>query len=728
MIVQSLLFRLSRNDVSRGILWHLSRSPASLLSFLSLISFSFPALLAFAQLLILSPIGSRLACGHPVSRKNSTAFDPQTNVRSCPRKPPLAQHPDSGKRRYLSPLAPRILAAAALSALLAACAGSPQTDSRSRTAGGSDDSLQIPADTGADTIFTPLLQQSQSLIDAGQLYAAASILSSLHYHKLTGTERARWVFQQTAIDEQLGNTERALERLQATLPALPQDVSRPLELKTLELMQARQGAFAAATAAEQMRAAEHRAMEATGRRSIPVSGKPLAQESTLFQTKITAFIWSALQHSPLESLESALPTAQGQWRAWLELALLDADLLESPEGQHSQLMLWQQRYPDHPTRALLASDLHYDMNTENRSYGSDDTQLASRAALLLPLGQDDDAARDANHILDGYLAASYEAQKRGWPTQELLIIDTADFENFTSAVSTARKAGATWIIGPIEGDNSTQSDPTASALPTDITQIALSQLRPDRDLSDPVIPQFSVSLADDMQALAGIAYDDSHRRSLLLYPDNIWGYQASDALTAHWQGAGGELTAVSQYSGQKDYASALTAALGVDSSKARYKRVRQLLGEPAEFYPRRRQDIDSVFLLSDTAQHARALKPLLAFHYAGDLPVYGSAEMINEKNDRQRDRDLSGIQILLSPWRLYTNAPLQTALASSQRNGGLNDRQALGVDVFALQGRLKQLGAGAIRGSQGVLVSDETGRIRRYRQRAVIKDGAPTPQ
>ena len=43
------------------------------------------------------------------------------------------------------------------------------------------------------------------------------------------------------------------------------------------------------------------------------------------------------------------------------------------------------------------------------------------------------------------------------------------------------------------------------------------------------------------------------------------------------------------------------------------------MGTEVEFSPRRRQDIDSVFLLSGQPAEARSIKPLIAFHYAEDL-------------------------------------------------------------------------------------------------------------
>jgi outer membrane PBP1 activator LpoA protein len=152
------------------------------------------------------------------------------------------------------------------------------------------------------------------------------------------------------------------------------------------------------------------------------------------------------------------------------------------------------------------------------------------------------------------------------------------------------------------------------------------------------------------------------------------------------------------------------------------------MAEPTEFSPRRRKDLDIIFLLSETPAGARSIKPLIAFHYAGDLPVYSTSQVFSGRRDPQRDRDLNGIQLVEMPWLLAPEGALQTEV---EKGGGLDllsDMHALGADAFMLNWRLAQLGEGPdsrVRGQTGLLSQDGSGRIHRELVPARFIGGVP---
>ena len=67
-----------------------------------------------------------------------------------------------------------------------------------------------------------------------------------------------------------------------------------------------------------------------------------------------------------------------------------------------------------------------------------------------------------------------------------------------------------------------------------------------------------------------------------------------------------------------------------------------------ESRPRRRQDFDGIFLLAPDPDTARRLRPLLVYHYAGDIPVYASSAVVNDQGKTQ-NRDLNGLIVLEIP-------------------------------------------------------------------------------
>jgi outer membrane PBP1 activator LpoA protein len=176
------------------------------------------------------------------------------------------------------------------------------------------------------------------------------------------------------------------------------------------------------------------------------------------------------------------------------------------------------------------------------------------------------------------------------------------------------------------------------------------------------------------------------------------------ALDEQWRALGGTTTQVINYTGKDDYSSSVKSGLGIEASEQRRRKLRDMLAINLEFTPRRRADLDTVFMLSRTPEEARAIKPLLAFHYAGALPVYASSSAYGARDD-SRNQDLSGTTIVELPWLLGSNPALQQSLvgANSDYYTRLN---ALGADAYLLQSRLVQLQAGPdalIRGDTGLL-------------------------
>jgi len=152
-----------------------------------------------------------------------------------------------------------------------------------------------------------------------------------------------------------------------------------------------------------------------------------------------------------------------------------------------------------------------------------------------------------------------------------------------------------------------------------------------------------------------------------------------------------------------------------------------MLATNIEFTARRRQDMDVVFLLSRNGAEARSIKPLLAFHYAGNLPVYAMSSIYSGIPD-PRDRDLNGINLVETPWLLGSNPSVRVAIAAGDTGSDNYTRlNALGADAFLLQSRFSQLQAGPdalIRGDTGLLSMDPQLQIHRELSLATFDEGA----
>jgi outer membrane PBP1 activator LpoA protein len=122
---------------------------------------------------------------------------------------------------------------------------------------------------------------------------------------------------------------------------------------------------------------------------------------------------------------------------------------------------------------------------------------------------------------------------------------------------------------------------------------------------------------------------------------------------------------------------------------------------------RRREDIDAVIMLASTPEEARSIVPLLAFHFAEDLPVYtlsAANDLAHQVDHKDLDKVITVDINSLSP--IPSEIPASAALARLV---------ALGLDAYNLS-QLANLEAplsSLYRGETGLLWIDKQGFVQR---------------
>ena len=423
-------------------------------------------------------------------------------------------------------------------------------------------------------------------------------------------------------------------------------------------------------------------------------------------------IWQDLQHVSAEELQLALDTTEEpRWRGWLSLALLSADA-RGTSGFTQELSKWVFNNPDHPAQENLPG---------GQSYLLDPSDAPGKIVLMLPLSGR--LAPAAKAVRDGYLANYYASATSTGEDYDLEVLDLDRHSSAVQAYDEAVTRGANLVIGPLSkqdvaaiGSHSTRRVPV----------LALNRVDSDFPVGDNALIQLSLSPEDEARQIASLAFGQGGRRAMIIRPAGSWGTKMEQALSERWTGIGGEIGGIASYSSQEDYSSSTATALNLSESEQRAKDVRSMLATNIEFTPRRRQDLDAIFLLARNAADARSLKPLLAYHYAADLPVYGTTSIYRGVYDG-RDKDLSGVQLVETPWLLGASPQLRAALGGGgDENSSYARLYALGADAWLLQSRYQQLQSGPdvrIRGNTGLLSLDPQLRIQRELQPAVF-DGS----
>lgn len=406
------------------------------------------------------------------------------------------------------------------------------------------------------------------------------------------------------------------------------------------------------------------------------------------QTQNQEAIFSALLALPQSSLNTQAEKAiTSELRGWLSLAAMTKQYQNRPIRQLEALNQWRRVWSSHPAAVRLPQQL--------RTLSAVVQNQPKSIALLLPLHGD--LAPFGRAIRDAIVASRFQLERQ----VDIQIFDTSR-DSIEALVAQAKAAGAELAIGPLERENVTRLAQNP-ALPMPI--LALNRTLDGS--SNPNLYQFALAPEDEMVQVADQVFREGKKNALVIYPDGDWGERNVAAFRNRWLSLGGNIVNSAAYTNQKDYSTMVKSLLDVDLSEDRASNLRRIVGQSFEFTPRRRQDIDFVFLIGNQTQ-ARGINPTLAFYYAEDIPVYSTSHVYEYSDSRIESIDLNGIRFCDIPWKLNTPDPSQQQLQAlwPGARAGLAAFYALGVDAFRLYPRLeqmKQLDDERIYGSTGIL-------------------------
>ncbi|WP_432696321.1 penicillin-binding protein activator [Marinobacterium sp. YM272] len=424
-------------------------------------------------------------------------------------------------------------------------------------------------------------------------------------------------------------------------------------------------------------------------------------------------IWSLLQQAPSTELQQAARARDNGYyeQGWLELALASRDTRNLTESNDA-LSQWRTLWEDHPAFALPPMDLATPQIAPLH---------AGRIGLLLPLSGP--LAEPARAISEGFYSAMMTSQQPN-SAPDVVTIDSTRISTPAQLASLAQQQRLELIIGPLSRDYVMQLSQIQN-FPLPI--LALNKATPGSAL-------YQLELSSDQEArlVAERAWQDGHRRVALIVPDADWGKHLASSLTDSFTSLGGQVVETLAYQSGQDFSSQISQLLLTDRSAARAREVRRIIGQSIDFNERPRDDIDAI-LLTALPQDARQIKPMLAFHFAGDIPVYATSHIYEGTPDPMRDVDLNGIQFLDLPWVL--NPPSEAHLALNQTRQDTDSRfgrlYALGIDayrVFPYLYSLSQSPGAYIEGETGQLSLDNQRQVKRALPWAVFSDGVPRVQ
>lgn len=422
---------------------------------------------------------------------------------------------------------------------------------------------------------------------------------------------------------------------------------------------------------------------------------------------------------PEATLQRARTPGVDAFTGWVELALIVKANQNSPQELSRRVAEWKLRYPYHGASDFV--DSRYSAQDPART-----GRMPKTIALLLP-GQGA-FAKAGDAVREGFLAA-YFAAGDAHPRPAILLYDSgATAGDIVGVYQRAVRDGAEFVVGPLD-----KSAVAVLAQQGDLDVPTLALNYADHTDVPRNLYQFGLSPEDEAAQTAERAWLDGHERAAALVQEGALGERLLNAFKMRWIELGGEFVEAQTYSTRdNDLSPPIKKILDIDLSEQRRTALKTALGYDIKFSPRRRQDVDFVFIAA-LPKHARLIRPQLNFYQASSIPVYGTSHVFSGVVNVQVDHDMDNVTFGDMPWVL-PKAKRNTALFAKisqlwPQQAEANMRlYALGIDAYNLIGLLDSLASqqsAQFAGETGGLYLDDAQRVLRRLAWAEFRKGAP---
>ncbi len=421
-------------------------------------------------------------------------------------------------------------------------------------------------------------------------------------------------------------------------------------------------------------------------------------------------VWLLLLNLTQSDLQALAAESTGDLLGWIELALLYRDPLDDMDAQTSKLSLWEDRWPGHP-----AAENPPEM-IEALRHALD--QRPATIAVLLPMSGP--LATAGKTIANGMISVWFLALEKQQQRPQIRFYDSGMYD-VTALYDQAVSEGAELIIGPLDKSKVAQ---LAEYDHLSIPVLALNYV--DEQHMPENFFQFGLSPEDEARQVARRSWMEGAQLAAMLYPQTEWGQRMATTFAQSWESEGGLLTSEQAFA--QNHSDAVSMLLDIPKSRARARAMAQYFDD-LQFEPRRRKDLDFIFLAASPDQ-ARQIKPALNFHYGSDIAIRATSHIYSGMPEPIRDIDLNSVQFVDIPWLLdqSTSLHLITQEAWPEGHGRYARLFALGIDAYRLHARIglmKQVPTMQLPGATGHLQLREDDRIVRELDWAVFRNGQP---
>ena len=374
---------------------------------------------------------------------------------------------------------------------------------------------------------------------------------------------------------------------------------------------------------------------------------------------------------------------------WLELAL----------NSRQSRNYYAQQGTQYQSNTYWAQPLVSDEQTTKYQIKPEwNNQSPRNIAILLPLsskfGRAAQAVHDGITFADNANASPYKPN--------IQIYDIGEEAGLAySYQKLAIRNGADFIIGPLGKQAANNLIKKGS------NNIPTLLLGGDLPIQKSSFSRFSLSPEAEAREVANRNFKLGHITAAVIAPRSQWGERYASTFIAQWQHLGGIIASRVYYDDNAfDHATEIKQLFNIEQSRQRFIELSSILQMRPKFTPRRRQDIDFVYLVAKQ-ETARVIRPQLSFHHGHNLPVYSTSSIYYGKHDEANNKDLNDTIFPTMPWFMSEED-------NSYFIEALNHLYALGIDAYTLAtstNSLRYNNQSAIAGETGILSMNELGEI-----------------
>ncbi|PVZ71882.1 penicillin-binding protein activator [Pelagibaculum spongiae] len=577
---------------------------------------------------------------------------------------------------------------------------------------------------------TPPAKQISAPVERFDQHSLSVEQLLLQAEKSSGSRKARWLME---ASERLKQQQQLPQALEIARQIKPQMLSQPYQnqslllIAQLELLQGDPSQIdiylqlltqPALLTEQRLMLMEIRALQAEASNNLLDSLQArinLGHQLINQQAKAENYqrLWqnlSKMEAAALDAFRFQPPPDEAS--GWIDLRLLSNNNAADPDQFQGAWSNWQASYPAHPAKDFTPESVGKLLQAM--------PFMPQQIAIILPASGRTEAASKA--IMRGISTAWFEQSAEQRPT--LKVYDTSK-QDIGLVYQQAITDGAQAVIGPLTKERVSQ----LAQMDLQVPVLALNYLketlgvevvtldnRNDSLDSQPSqqLFQFALSPEDDTREIAEQMHFDEIERVAVLTPASSWGDRLNRAFSQEWEKLDGEVASQFRFTTDDQLSKGIRKLLKVDSSEARIRRLKRVYGRQMESRPRRRQDIDAIFIAS-RPQQAKLLRPLFDYYYAADIPVYATSHVNSQyQATGDGDKDLNGIRLVDLPWK-YQSSPLKP-VAEIYQDPRYQNLYAFGFDAYNLISQLPrfvQLEGFCSNGQTGQLCMDQDQSIHR---------------